>query len=111
MNTIDASNVTINCQTLDFAWWNAERAERSPGMAAHIYVKFRDLDRRAQNKVRNWAAFRERRYTGAGDGWPVKHAISFGLDNFSGVQRGKAQAFAEYLQGRGVLCDVIEIDD
>lgn len=111
MNAIDASNVTICCQTLDFAKAAADRAAPMPGLAAHCYVQFRDLNRSAQHRLRNWAAFREMRYTGAGDGWPVRHAIRFGLDNFTGVQRGRAEAFAAYLQGRGIRCDVVEIAD
>jgi hypothetical protein len=113
MNTIDASNVAIDWQVLDFASWAEDKAERSAGYAAHIFVAFYDLDRSAQNRIRNWAGFRRRRYTAGGprDGWPVKHAIAFGLDNFSGIERGRAEAFAAYLQGRGVKCGVVEIAD
>jgi len=94
----------LNCETLDRAAAAAETAERAGGAqgCCRAYVVLVGLDRSSRQRVKNWAGFRKRIFTGR-EGH-VSDGIYIGYDNATGVERGKAEAFAASLKADGVEC-------
>lgn len=105
----------ITCDRLDRAWAAGEIAKRDagrsgPGYACgRIYVAFAGLDRAARQRLKNWAAFRGRTFTGR-DGH-VSDAIYVGYDNATGHETAQGEAIVAHLTGWGVRCYVEGMED
>lgn len=105
----------IKCDHLDRAWRAGEIARdgvvrTGPGVACgRIYVAFVGLDRAARQRLKNWAGFRGKVWTGR-EGH-VSDALYVGYDNATGIETAQGEAIVAHLSGWGVRCFVEGMED
>lgn len=94
------------------AWDLATRfAGRSAGAygCGRAYVVLTGLKRADRAKVKMWCALNRKIWTGI-DGH-VRDGIYIGYDNGTGIELGRAEAFAAELQRRGLPCYAEAMED
>jgi hypothetical protein len=94
----------LNNETLDQAAAAMDQAPRAGGAqgCCRAYVVLVGLDRSTRQRVKGWASLRKRIFTGRQG--HVSDGIYVGYDNATGIERGRAEAFAAALKAQGVRC-------